>query len=616
MVFRARCLALVAALALVGGTMAACGGEDDPDNGSNSESNDDSNGSSSNDGDGEFEGDTIPDLSELTGDADNHDLLFFISTLEDDSGLFMVDPSAPEEPAINVDNSLSGVSLQTGRNFFPIHETNWDSDSRQISDFRVDRIFYFDVLFGEVGAKTISTDPSQSLPPEPKPVSNEEVLSLEAKAYFTYSLENADETAVVYSIDLEEWRQIRMGQDGDTAAALFEEGHVPVASSWAPEEARGDGWLIVDSNDENTLKMVDMDLELVDGAVTHDGEPIANIAANEAWSSGRLDAAVQRLGPMFGDGSQLLAIVIGSEEEDDEEDDEEGAIAELWYYQRGESGEPGTAYPLHNDSGETLSFEAGALSMGIPALPAAESIATTSDATFFLKSDGGMFSFEADLYRADAQGWVRLATVKEPENFIIADEDRVIYGSDSEVISIDHQGEDQIVIDPDDRRFGQDVETPVIGSRDGWIFYNRDHREMGSSTPFAVAAKVDGSESVQLKDARWIGSSTSGRSHFNNQVAASELGEVFMVRDESELAAVSAADPAAGMIRLGELPSDTGEVNIFGNAPGPHRLLQTESDESPRQYQIIYVNTRQQDSLVTVSPGAEEQPSMRPVNMF
>ena len=604
MAFRAKLLVMIMALALAGGTVLACGGEED-------ESNGDSNASSSNDNGGDDdddEGDEIPDLSELAGDADNHDLLFFTSPEPGNSALLAVDPASPEDTPMVVDDSMPEHAYQIERNFFPIHEASWDIDERQMSDFRVDRIFYFDPMFDGEGVRTVSTDADQSLPPEPKKVSSENYLMLEGKTYFVYSLENADETAVVYTIDFEDWSQIRMGKDGETAAKLFEPGHVPIGPSWAPEVSSGEGWLIVDTNDNNTLKMVDMELELVDGTVTQDGQPIDNIATNEAWSGGRVDSSVQPLGPIFGDGSQLLVIA------EDDGTEEAGQEADLWYYQRGDAGEPGTAYPLLNEDSETLVFEAGGLSMAVPVLPAAEHIASDGETMFFLRSD--LFGYEAQLYRADADGWMKLESVSNPGDFIIADEGRVIFSADDEVISVDREGEDRIVIDPDERLFGQSVDSPIIGSRDGWIFYNRAHSEMGDDTEFAVAAKVDGSELVQIKDARWIGASTTGRAEANSQIGAFELSEVFMLRDETELAAISAADPAAGAVRLGELPSGATDARMFGAAPGPHRLLQTIIEESPERHEVLYVNTREEDSLVTVSPEPMDSFSLRPVNLF
>ncbi len=56
---------------------------------------------------------------------------------------------------------------------------------------------------------------------------------------------------------------------------------------------------------------------------------------------------------------------------------------------------------------------------------------------------------------------------------------------------------------------------------------------------------------------------------------------------------------------------------MFGLAPVPHRLLQTAFGESPISYEVIDVNTREEDSLVTVSSQpSEQQHVLRPVEGF
>jgi hypothetical protein len=604
MTARRMAMIVIGALVLCCGGL-ACGESDDRDGSLTPNNGGDAGGNNQNTGNNNHgsSGDTIPELGGLSGDADNHDLLYFVSPVDGNVGLFAVLPSAPSDAAISVDADVDANTVRNARNFFPIHEATWSAADQPISDFHVDRILYSHMQ----GVYTVSTDPGQSMPPAPRRVSSLDFLYLGGKAHFLYHLENADKTALVYSNDFEDWHHLRLDLDTDTAPALFDPDYVPVLYSWDAQAGQGDGWLVVDKSDQNTLKMVDTDLQLVSGAVTHNGQPIEGLAPNELWGGDPVHDSVQPIGPQFGDGSRLLAVAMESDT-----DSETGLVSHLWYYEPAGAGEPGTAHPLLNEDDDTLPFEAGALSQGRPALPAAQHIATVGDAMFFIKADA--LGFEADLYRADSQGWTHLESVSDPGDFMIGAAGRVAWSSDDEVISVAQDGSDRIVLEPDTRTYGQKIDTPVIGSRDGWIFYNRADTEIGSSTPFAVATKIDGSQRLQLIDARWIGASTSGRAEVSSQIGAFDLGEVFLLIDDTELGAVGADDPSAGMVSLGILPSGADDAQLFGVGPGPHRLLQTSTGGS--DYEIIYVNTREQDSLVTVSPQASNEQALRPVDLF
>jgi hypothetical protein len=99
-----------------------------------------------------------------------------------------------------------------------------------------------------------------------------------------------------------------------------------------------------------------------------------------------------------------------------------------------------------------------------------------------------------------------------------------------------------------------------------------------------------------------------------------ELSEVFFIKgveaDSSnsvtelvnpELYAISASSPAAGMVKLGDLPADTynhsfsflgfdGWNQITGEmGAGPHRLLTIRRPDL--KHSVIYVNTRKKNSL-------------------
>ncbi len=149
------------------------------------------------------------------------------------------------------------------------------------------------------------------------------------------------------------------------------------------------------------------------------------------------------------------------------------------------------------------------------------------------------------LYRVDPDGWAVLDTEDDVGDFVIATAGRVLWAANDEVISLDANGGDRKVLDSSDSLYGQEVSTTVRGSRDGWIFFNRD-KGMTGETHVAVAVKADGSDKIELYDSQWVGATTSGRGYAGNQVDALELGEVFMQHEAGEgmrLAAVSAAKP-------------------------------------------------------------------------
>jgi hypothetical protein len=148
--------------------------------------------------------------------------------------------------------------------------------------------------------------------------------------------------------------------------------------------------------------------------------------------------------------------------------------------------------------------------------------------------------------------------------------------------------------------------TEVLGSRDGWIFYNRTDIDGQDN---AVAMKMDGSDSLEIANAQWVGASSSGKGE--SIANMTELSEVFLWRGQ-DIAAVSAADPKAGAVLLGELEATPENVSMYGLAPGPHRLIQVHADADTAT--VYYVNTREANSLRrSAVQGAGYQ---RPVDGF
>lgn len=101
-----------------------------------------------------------------------------------------------------------------------------------------------------------------------------------------------------------------------------------------------------------------------------------------------------------------------------------------------------------------------------------------------------------------------------------------------------------------------------------------------------------------------------------SQLAALDLSEVFLLSDDLQLAAVSADNPGAGVVNFGTLPNSASQATMFGLAPGPHRLLQTTLDGSPASHEVIYVDTRDENSLRVLSSQPSGEANQRPLPGF
>jgi hypothetical protein len=94
-----------------------------------------------------------------------------------------------------------------------------------------------------------------------------------------------------------------------------------------------------------------------------------------------------------------------------------------------------------------------------------------------------------------------------------------------------------------------------------------------------------------------VGASGRGEGTALSRRAKSEIGEVFLLRDDGTVAAVSATQPDAGMVTLGQLNPVPENVTMFGTRPGPHQLMQVQYEGADDSYEVIYVNTLEADSL-------------------
>ncbi|MCP1677107.1 hypothetical protein J2T57_004281 [Natronocella acetinitrilica] len=569
-------------------------------------------GSSSGGGSGSSpSGDTLAELTGLTGDAGNEEYLYFTSAFEGAAGLYRVDPLNPGTPEL-VDSDLGSSLLPTmiagtpiflgiqpgeyDRFLLPITEATLEEDGA-ISDFRVAQ-----VLYGE-GFATEDPNGYQRAPTArgstatPSPVSSQNLGAPLLSAFIQNDLTDALGTAIFNRISGE---QFLVGDDGDTAPLEISGDLRAVAGVFDPDQARHAGYLVIDETNGDTIRMVGTDLELLPGNVLADGEPVSGVTR----------ATV--VGPTLGLGLQYIALSF-----DDTDGDDSTPPGELWLYTP-DPGTPGTLTRLTNGAGDALRFPVNLFNQDELATPSPATVVAIGDSLYFPTQGQFLFASGFEIIRASPTGWTSL--IEEDVStvaFMLSAGNRLVYhiASSAIVVSINMNGGDRQVIDLVQ---SASISPVARGDANGWVYFNREQGSSGNRINVAVAVRANGSDKIELVNARWVGASTSGRAATAEQLDALELSEVFLLRDSGELAAVSAGTPGDGAVTLGELPNSASDARMFGLAPGPYRLLQTvigEPTDNP-SHEVILVNTREADSLRVVSFQLIDNGNQRPVRGF
>lgn len=563
-------------------------------------------------GNGEFEISMPTELNGLTGDADNQDLLYFTQSVTGNAGLFSINPASPTDVPVATDSvigdsllpqPINGTSeflppvINSGnydRIFFAIHEANLNETTGTFDDFRIARIFYGDGKVADSeGYQRVNTDVAdQQL--APAGVSTDPFATgLIGRAIIQNDLQDADNTSILYNNGAG-WQQIHIGDGDDVDPLELDERFDPIVSVFDPDIDSGAGYLVIDENDGDSLRFIDTDLEALAGRV------------------GGLDSlsAAAVVGPTMADGSVYIALRFGDDDD-----------ATLWYYQRPIGG-IGNISEVTN-AGQPLEFGGALLGPGDIATPAENHIALLDGDLYFLHPGQDDEDLpQAELMRLADDSWTLLDEAPGSglfglENaFLLAADGRLAYEANDEVISINADGSERIVLDSTSDIFGQDIDAGILGTGNGWLFYNRTVG-MFSNQNIAVASRIDGSKQVELSGWTWVGASTGGSSDGGAQLDALSVSEVFMVSNDRLLAAISVSDPDAGMVNFGTLPNSASEVKMFGIAPGPHRLLQTTLDGGGNDsHEVIYVDTRDKDSMRVISSQASGEDNQRPISRF
>ncbi len=168
----------------------------------------------------------LEELDGLSGDADNHDLLYFTqSALTGNAGLYSIDPASPDTP-VHVDEELEssllprenvGPMIHDGnfdRLFLPIHTIAEDEEDGAFSDYRIARVFYGDgksKFDDSQGYRQVSTAVTSQYD-SPVEVSEESSGREFQRAHILYDLNEPDNTAILYSRGGEWW----LSRIGDT----------------------------------------------------------------------------------------------------------------------------------------------------------------------------------------------------------------------------------------------------------------------------------------------------------------------------------------------------------------------------------------------------------------
>ena len=572
---------LLVAMAITIPLLAACGG-------GSSNGNGDDNGD-----DTASDGDTLPALAGLDSDAGNHDLLYYYTT-ENQQGLYAATPreggGSPDTDLVDEEaEGVVDVSAYRADEFIAFFGGNWQSGNLTIEDWAVDQVLYprkGDDLLDPAEYYRVDTDPAGGLP-SPERVSAETGLGMAGAAtlrrFAEYNYVDGDAAGMVYfdssSFDNEGWRRVHLGDEATDSPDSFSDDHQMVATVPDLEAGTPGGYLVLD---DDTLVRVDADLDEI-GTPEHASAPVTDV--DVGWMVRHLNDV---------DGGAYIALQF----------DVDDAPWELWVYQgAGDSSEVGSLSPVTDAGGETLELR-GSLFPGQPQTPGDEGVATAGGATYI----GLELGEDADptLVRLEGDNWEILDEAPDVPGgilgsipFVIHADGHIVWaaGEREPVVAVDPDNGNKVVLDANDNG---ELSTTVPAARDGWVFYTREDSVVGPDVEVAVAAQVDGSNRIELNDARWIGASIDGLS------AGVEFqprpSEMFLVRqpgsDDASLAALEAADPEAGLVDLGDLPGSADDARMFGAAPGPHRLVQlVDTQTSPDLHWVAYVDTRQEGSL-------------------
>lgn len=551
-------------------------------------------------------------LSGLSGDAGNQDLLYFSNSfqsgentntgqLQYTSTLYAIDPANPDvATALVLDTQESAQGNDMGRSqYVPLYEADINEDDGSVTNWRVsDVLFLHNRDAGVASSEGFARVSTEGTTPAAVRVSAETYLGATVKGTGTLVRQNyadADHASVVYGPPGAE-KRVRMTYDGTTNPQESMSSIVRHIAALGEEDTPGtQSYLVLRSHDDTQCAG---GYRLVDARASATPNGPSSMGADNLLPNSREAVNAAALGGPLADGTQYLVIDTVSSACQSEG-------GSVWRY-RSSAGTQ--LVQVLNEDDEPLILPENF--MGYAIMPQSRLLTREGDVLYFGVT--GALSFDAqDLYRIEGDSWSFLSEQEDNlgfyTGFVIADEGRVAASVGNAVVSWNGDGSDRQVLDGTEATWTGAIMTEVLGSRDGWIFYNRADINGQDN---AVAMKIDGSDSLAVANAQWVGASSSGKGESISNM--SELSEVFLWRGR-DIAAVSAADPKAGLVLLGSLASEPENVIMHGLAPGPHRLIQVQPDADEDSAVAYYVNTREANSLRKPLADAGYQ---RPVDGF
>lgn len=551
----------------------------------------------------------LPKLSGLEGDADNHDILYFSGNHEEGgksySTLYAVDPNSansfyPQHLSVQEDNrspeELARVLYR------PLYEAGISDVDGRVSGYRVS-----DVLFLHNRESGNATSEGFARASTDGPISNQ--LGARVSSVTYADAPNLDSAGLMLRqnyLDADR-AEISWGLPGNRQ-------HIRTTFSDSDDPADTLGsivhYIVPHSHVANETGVYRY-LSLQNDAATQcNGFFITSAftntsAVNGAVVSNLLPAGLEAvdaigLGGPLADEKQYVVINVQDQADCSLE-------ASLWLF---DPNAPiaDALVPVLNESDEPLVFPLGVA--GGPLIPADRHVAQQGNVLYF-GATGAAETGPQDLFRVEGASWSFLAEQEENlgyyTGFVIASDGRVAASVGNKVVSWNEDGTDRLELDESDAAW-LGIMTEVIGSRNGWIFYNRADI---TGEDNAVAMKIDGTDSAVIPGAQWFGASITGRGPSVNEL--DELHAVYFWCDR-DIGAVDAGYPAAGVLSLGKLDATPDNVVMYGKAPGPHRLIQVYPNGSD-EGRVYYTNTREANSLQAMTVG-DPIGHQRPVDGF
>lgn len=583
---------------------------------------------------------SLGEIFELTNDANRKYRLFYIDASHDngqagigksaDAWLMAYNPLT--ESTNIIDKKLAGTgSTINVVSPLALHQADIDTSNGEIKNYKVDSVTYIQEKQIELQPGTTFTLPSALMRVDvaagstPKQVTNEsgddtDLGLISVRQIIAFNLNDAKKAQYVFPANASDtnnrqYRLTAMDADASTPVEDFGSGlnvQTPLFATQGAAAGRTYGWLVVDQNQTDCLAFVP-DTNLTSATCIPNADGTGSVPLLQDGDSP--SSFISGVYPL--NNGVVLALP------------EENAsnplqiTTTLWFYEQGSGGDPGELHLLKNTNGENLK------TTGLPMFGPDETgrvVSKNGNTLYLAASDGGIgglfggggssdpFDIEAHSFlfkiTTDANniGWEQLyhkgGKLLEDKGAILGDflidaGSHLIWEINERLLAISLDGQSEILLDGRNSSgsslLNGAFNTPVGSVSQGkWFFYNRE----SNNSDYATAIKVDGSRRVELRDCTWIGASTTGKANYTGgNFNSLEPSEVFMACNNKQLAAVDANDPLAGRVLLGSLTESAKNIEMGRTAPGPHRLMRVTYEGDDKSYEIIYVNTREKDSL-------------------